>query len=913
MKPIRSLALATALASLSLPALAATGLDSASSRAAEPFVARLTPRWENITDASGTVWRSGREYMDGRGPSRMLEGTDILGTSDDRLYDVNAFELSRLDLPVPQPGTYRVRLLFAEDYFRPGERVFDVAAEGRPVVQGLDLAAVAGKGVAHDEVFTVDVTDGTVNLGFAARAKYTTLSAAEITYVGPVGSSATTAPTPTATPTSGTPTTAPSPTTSPSATTSPTPTTSTPAAPTATPTPIPTTQGAHPGEIPGGGYVTGLLHGPDGQVFARTDVGGAYRWDASSQRWAQLLTPSSRTARMGASGVLALSTSASTSRTLLAAVGLGDNGGLIRSTDGGATWSAVGPSMYVHGNDEDRYGGSRLTAFGVDGVMFVFGSQKNGAMSVAADGTVTPLPLPGVPAAADVGAVAGDAQRGLWVGVNGVGLFRSADGRSFTKVASVAAGERYQKLVVTDAGTYAGIVAPDTTRRLVKVTDTGSRTLGNGWSSAEAFDVTPDGSRLIVIDAGTHAREVHTSTDGGTTWRRGLASFDGLDGTWASILPDDNWLSVGDVQWDPTDPGLARFAEGSGVWEVHNATTTVPTYRFASDGIQELVTNDVALTSQGTLLASWDRPVFLTKADTARQVLTTRFNSAWALATSPNDKRVVTALVDDRRWCCTADGLAQQSGMSFDGGLTWTRFPSLVDKTHPAPLRFGTLAVGMAATPTVLWEATDNAGVYRTTDRGRTWRKVISTPTGHRAYWLRRNTLVADPTVRGTFWHYQADGLKVSTTDGTTWTAVKSATQPPAWATQWAARLTPLPAIKSGLVLSSGHLDGVGGKHWITTDGGKSWRAMPGADGTNYVTALTEGTQTTLYTVTDDQQTIRRSTDLGVTWTSVPNPTPNYQPSDISDVVVAPGTATTPATMTVSFAGNTATTIPLPR
>ena len=43
--------------------------------------------------------------------------------------------------------------------------------------------------------------------------------------------------------------------------------------------------------IGGGGFVSGLLYQPGAQdlLYARTDVGGAYRWDPSRARWTPLL------------------------------------------------------------------------------------------------------------------------------------------------------------------------------------------------------------------------------------------------------------------------------------------------------------------------------------------------------------------------------------------------------------------------------------------------------------------------------------------------------------------------------------------------------------------------------------------------------------------------------------------------
>ena len=58
----------------------------------------------------------------------------------------------------------------AEVFFNAGgKRVFDVKAEGKVVLDNLDIYREAGgKNVAHDETFRVEVTDGRLDLDFVS-------------------------------------------------------------------------------------------------------------------------------------------------------------------------------------------------------------------------------------------------------------------------------------------------------------------------------------------------------------------------------------------------------------------------------------------------------------------------------------------------------------------------------------------------------------------------------------------------------------------------------------------------------------------------------------------------------------------------------------------------------------------------
>ncbi|PSR56485.1 hypothetical protein AHMF7605_24810 [Adhaeribacter arboris] len=99
----------------------------------------------------------------------------IAGTSDDAMYQNQRGSTSNngtfnYNFPVSD-GQYRVKLFLAELYWtKPGQRVFDVSAEGTKVLNNYDILQNVAPLTATSETFTVDVTDGTLNLYFSALA-----------------------------------------------------------------------------------------------------------------------------------------------------------------------------------------------------------------------------------------------------------------------------------------------------------------------------------------------------------------------------------------------------------------------------------------------------------------------------------------------------------------------------------------------------------------------------------------------------------------------------------------------------------------------------------------------------------------------------------------------------------------------
>ncbi|WP_433825087.1 cellulose binding domain-containing protein [Actinoplanes sp. CA-015351] len=119
--------------------------------------------------------------------------------------------------------------------------------------------------------------------------------------------------------------------------------------------------------IDGGGFVPGIVFNPGEQnlIYARTDIGGAYRWNQSAQSWTPLLDWVGQK-DWGYNGVLSIATDPVDTRRVYAAAGMytnswdPNNGAILRSTDRGATWHKTVLPFKIGGNMPGRGMGERL-------------------------------------------------------------------------------------------------------------------------------------------------------------------------------------------------------------------------------------------------------------------------------------------------------------------------------------------------------------------------------------------------------------------------------------------------------------------------------------------------------------------------------------------------------------------------
>ena len=117
-------------------------------------------------DAGGTLYQADRYFTGGATTST---GVAIQGTGDQSLYQTQRYGNFSYAIPATN-GNYDLTLRFVETTFSSiGQRVFDVIVEGKVVLNNLDIFRSAGQNTALDIIFTVNVSDGVLNIGFVPK------------------------------------------------------------------------------------------------------------------------------------------------------------------------------------------------------------------------------------------------------------------------------------------------------------------------------------------------------------------------------------------------------------------------------------------------------------------------------------------------------------------------------------------------------------------------------------------------------------------------------------------------------------------------------------------------------------------------------------------------------------------------
>ncbi|WP_097323911.1 cellulose-binding domain-containing protein [Paractinoplanes atraurantiacus] len=575
--------------------------------------------------------------------------------------------------------------------------------------------------------------------------------------------------------------------------------------------------------IDGGGFVPAVVFNPGERnlIYARTDIGGAYRWNESGQSWTPLLDWVGQD-DWGYNGVVSIAPDPVETSRVYAAVGMytnswdPNNGAILRSSDKGNTWQITTLPFKNGGNMPGRGMGERLAVdpyhnstvyYAAEGGNGLWRSTNYGATWAK----VTAFPNAGnyVQDPNDANGYLSQNQGLTWVTFGAANqiyvgvadkqnpVYRSLDnGVTWQRVPGQPTGYIAHKGVVQ--GNYLFIATSDTggpydggagqVQRLDLTT--GAWTDISPTPAADApyygysgltVDKQKPGTLMVATQISWWPDAIFfRSTDNGATWTRiwDFAGYPSVTKRYTMDISANPWLdfntnpqppeSTPKLGWmnetlaiDPFNSNRFLYGTGATVYGSTNLTNwdagSTITIKPMAKGLEETAVLDLASPPSGAPLVSALGDIGGFHHASLDTVPATFHDTPSLGSNTSLDFAELNPLVFAR--VGNADA-APHIGISSDGGKNWYQGQEPSGVTGG-----GTIAVGADAT-SMVWSP-QGAGVHHSTTRGSSWTASAGLPAGA--------IVESDRVDPKTFYAYAGGAFYTSKDGGATFTASAAA------------------------------------------------------------------------------------------------------------------------------------------
>ncbi len=647
--------------------------------------------------------------------------------------------------------------------------------------------------------------------------------------------------------------------------------------------------------IGGGGFVSGIITSKTqpGLMYARTDVGGAYRWDIANSKWIPLVDFASENTQ-GYLGVQSLATDPLSPSIVYIAAGISYfNGGksyIMRSADYGATFTVtdVTSQFKINGNALGRGTGEKLQVDPNNSSVLYCGTQSNGLFKSTNSGsTWSNVSSLNVTTTAngngisfvvlDKSSASGGTTQRIFAGISRTGssnnLYKSEDGGStFSALINPNLGAGLMPLRAVLSGnnaslfiTYANGSGPyGTTAEPCNAGEIWKYTLADGsWTNITplsgasrvnkaycGISVDPNNpSRLVASTTNTYdlqygstyGDKIYYSTDGGSNWTDVVARGFSVDANGITWVPGQSIHWAACVEFDPSNTNKVYVVSGNGLYVNEDINASAGIWKFNVKGLEETVPLNIISIKNGPFFSVIGDYDGFRHTDAAQYapIHNPRMGSTGGLDYAVNNSNKLVRVGGSMYY-------------SNDQGITWTKV---------AVLKGTGGQVALSADGSVLLHCPDNSTTtYRSTDNGSTW----TTVTGLN---INNARPVADGSNSNKFYAYNNnDGsLMVSTDGGVSFNAAANSTN------SYGSRIIRTIPGREGTVWVALYNGGLA----YTEDGGATpFQKINGVTTCSAVgmgKALTVGGYETIFIwgTVGGVTGLHRSTDKGVTWVRV--------------------------------------------